>query len=177
MELAVDRQEDVGAGGLGDTAAPIELLMESRNDRHPTELAGLRGARLVTSAETEGGRRWSESKVKGLTGGDPIAARFMRGDFFNFVPCFKLLIAGNFKPRLRRIDEAIRRRFYLLPFNVTVPEGERDGDLPNKLVAEWPGILAWAIEGAVEWYADGLQPPDIVKQATRDYLAAMGKRH
>ena len=90
-------------------AAPIEMFMESHTDRHPTELAGLRGARLVTSAETEGGRRWSESKVKGLTGGDPIAARFMRGDFFTFTPCFKLLIAGNHKPRLRRVDEAIRR--------------------------------------------------------------------
>ena len=151
-------------------AAPIEMFMESHNDRHPTELAGLRGARLVTSAETEGGRRWSESKVKGLTGGDPIAARFMRGDFFTFVPCFKLLIAGNHKPRLRRVDEAIRRRFHLLPFNVTIPPAERDHGLPEKLEAEWPGILAWAIEGAVGWHESGLQPPEIVRAATHEYL-------
>ena len=89
-------------------AAPIEMFMASRNDRHPTELAGLQGARLVTAMETEGNRRWAESRVKALTGGDPIAARFMRGDFFTFTPVFKLLVAGNHKPTLRTVDEAIR---------------------------------------------------------------------
>ncbi len=130
-------------------AAPVETFMASRNDRHPTELAGLRGARLVTAVETEGNRRWAESRIKALTGGDPIAARFMRGDFFTFTPCFKLLIAGNHKPRLQAVDEAIRRRLHLIPFNVTIPKDERDPDLPEKLQAEWPGILAWAIDGAV----------------------------
>ena len=151
-------------------AAPVEMFMASRNDRHPTELAGLQGARLVTAMETEGNRRWAESRIKALTGGDPIAARFMRGDFFTFTPVFKLLIAGNHKPALRTVDEAIRRRLHLIPFSVTIPKAERDPDLPEKLKAEWPGILAWAIEGAVEWHANDLQPPAAVTDATLEYL-------
>ncbi len=87
------------------------------------------------------------------------------------MPVFKLLISGNHKPRLRTMDEAIRRRLHLIPFNVTTPKAERDPDLPEKLKAEWPGILAWAIDGAVEWYANGLQPPTVVTDATLEYLA------
>ena len=93
----------------------------------------LRGARLVTAQETEEGRRWAESKIKAMTGGDPITARFMRQDFFTFRPAFKLVIAGNHKPGLRNVDEAIRRRFNLMPFAVTIPRGERDQKLPEKL--------------------------------------------
>ena len=68
---------------------------------------GLHGARLVTAVETEEGRRWAEAKIKQLTGGDEIAARFMRQDFFEYRPTFKLAIAGNHKPALRSVDEAI----------------------------------------------------------------------
>jgi putative DNA primase/helicase len=85
--------------------------------------------RLVTSVETEEGRRWAESKIKSLTGGDRIAARFMRQDFFEFTPIFKLVVAGNHKPGLRSVDEAIRRRFHLVPFTVTIPVEERDETL------------------------------------------------
>jgi putative DNA primase/helicase len=131
----------------------------------------LRGARLVTSQETEEGQRWPESKIKALTGGDPISARFMRQDFFTFIPEFKLLIAGNTKPSLRNVDEAIRRRFNLIPFEVTIPAENRDPDLANKLKAEWPGILTWAIEGCLEWQRIGLAPPEAVIVATDDYLA------
>src|SRR5262249_4819136 len=77
--------------------APMEVFVETHADHHPTELAYLRGARLVVSQETERDRRWAESKIKALTGGDPIAARFMRQDFFEFVSQFKLMIAGNHK--------------------------------------------------------------------------------
>ena len=92
--------------------------MASNTDRHPTDVAGLRGARLVTAQGTTEGRRWDETKIKALTGGDPISARFMRQDFFTFVPEFKLLIAGNHKPGLRGVDEAMRRRLNLIPFRV-----------------------------------------------------------
>ena len=115
--------------------------------------------------------RWAESLLKALTAGDPIAARFMRGDFFTFEPVFKLLIAGNHKPRLHAVDEAIRRRLHLIPFSVTIPKPERDPDLPEKLEAEWPGILAWAIDGAAEWHTNGLTPPAVVANATLEYLA------
>ena len=128
------------AGMMGNyhRSAPIETLTASSSDRHPTDLAGLRGARLVTAVETEEGRRWAESKIKALTGGDMIAARFMRQDFFEYTPQFKLMIAGNHKPGLRSVDEAIRRRFHLIPFTVTIPPEERDLELGDKLKGECP---------------------------------------
>ena len=162
------------AGVLGDyhRTAPIETFVASTGDRHPTELAGLRGARLVTATETEEGRRWAESKIKALTGGDRIAARFMRQDFFEFDPQFKLMIAGNHKPGLRAVDESIRRRFHLIPFAVTIPPEDRDTRLVDKLRDEWPGILAWAIEGCLRWQESGLGVPESVRGATDDYLTA-----
>jgi putative DNA primase/helicase len=162
------------AGIMGDyhRTAPIETFTASNGDRHPTDLAGLRGARLVTATETEQGRRWAESRIKVLTGGDTVSARFMRQDFFDYKPAFKLFIAGNHKPSLRSVDEAIRRRFHLIPFAVTIPPEERDGDLAEKFKAEWPGILAWMIEGAFEWKTEGLAPPRAVVDATAAYLEA-----
>ena len=159
---------------LGDYAktAPMETFVATHSDRHPTELAGLMGARLVTAQETEQGRRWAENKIKSLTGGDPISARFMRQDFFEFVPQFKLLIAGNHKPGLRGVDEAIRRRFYLIPFTVTIPPEKRDKDLFDTLKPEWPGILQWAIDGCLAWQQQGLNAPAAVRDATDAYLAA-----
>jgi putative DNA primase/helicase len=161
-------------GCIGDyhRSAPIETFTASKNERHPTELAGLRGARLVTAVETEEGRRWAESRIKSLTGGDKIAARFMRQDFFEFLPVFKLLIAGNHKPGLRSVDEAIRRRFYLLPFTRVIPKEERDLNFGDKLWEEWPGILAWMIDGCLDWQRQGLNPPAVVTAATAEYLEA-----
>lgn len=152
--------------------APIETFTASNGDRHPTDLASLRGARLVTATETEEGRRWAESRIKQLTGGDTVAARFMRQDFFEYRPAFKLIIAGNHKPSLRSVDEAIRRRFHLIPFAVTIPPEERDADLAEKLKTEWPGILQWLIEGCLEWQTEGLRPPKAVQEATEAYLSA-----
>lgn len=152
--------------------APIETFTASSNERHPTDLAGLRGARFVTAIETEEGRRWAESKIKTLTGGDKIAARFMRQDFFEFVPTFKLVIAGNHKPGLRSVDEAIRRRFHLVPFNVVIPPEQRDKTLGDRLRTEWPGILAWMIDGCLDWQERGLAPPEAVTSATAAYLEA-----
>jgi putative DNA primase/helicase len=159
---------------LGDyhRTAPIETFTSSPTDRHPTDLAGLRGARLVTAIETEEGRRWAESRIRTLTGGDPISARFMRQDFFEYVPQFKLMFAGNHKPGLRSVDEAIRRRFNLIPFTVTIPADERDQKLGDKLLKELPGILAWVIEGCTIWQRIGLCPPRVVTDATAAYLEA-----
>lgn len=150
--------------------APMEVFVETHGEHHPTELAHLRGARLVVSQETERGRRWAESKIKTLTGGDPISARYMRQDFFEFTPQFKLMIAGNHKPGLRGVDEAIRRRMHLIPFKMTIPVRERDKDLTEKLKAEWGGILRWAVDGCLEWQRVGLAPPQAVLAATDAYL-------
>src|SRR6185437_3592026 len=84
--------------------------------------------------------RWAEARIKTLTGGDRVKARFMRQDFFEYNPQFKLLISGNHKPALRAVNEASRRRFNLIPFTVTIPKDERDGKLSEKLKEEWPAI-------------------------------------
>ena len=161
-------------GIMADYAAvaSIDAFTASQSDKHTTDLAMLRGARLVTAQETEEGRRWAESRIKALTGGDPVTARFMRQDNFTYQPVFKLLIAGNHKPGLRGVDEAIRRRLNLLPFTVTIAAADRDPALPEKLRAEWPGILAWAIEGCRQWQEHGLRAPAAVVEATAEYLDA-----
>ena len=128
---------------------------------------------MVSAIETEQDRRWAESKIKTLTGGDRIPARFMKQDFFEYTPKFKLIIAGNHKPGLKSVDEAIRRRFNLIPFSVTIPEIERDKELTTSLRSEWPGILQWMLAGCLEWQQmGGLHPPDAVRAATADYLEA-----
>ena len=154
------------------TIASMETFTATQNDRHPTDLAMLRGARLVTTQETEDGHRWAEARIKAMTGGDPITARFMRADFFTFVPTFKLIVAGNHRPGLRNVDEAIRRRFNLVPFSVTIDPAMRDPDLPDKLRDEWPGILQWAIDGCMLWQEHGLAPPAAVLDATASYMEA-----
>jgi hypothetical protein len=150
------------------TVSSIETFAASKSDRHPTDFAMLRGARLVTAQETEEGRAWNETRIKALTGGDPITARFMRQDFFTYSPTFKLVIAGNHKPNLRSVDDAARRRFHIIPF--TNKPKVVDRHLAEKLKAKWPGILRWAIDGCVAWQQGGLNPPVVVLEATANYF-------
>jgi putative DNA primase/helicase len=159
---------------LGDYAAvaPQDLLLITQSDRHPCDMAMLRGARLVTAQELAAGRAWDEAKLKSLTGGDPITARFMRQDFFTYEPQLALFVAGNHKPSFKGVDEAIRRRVLLLPFLQNIPPAERDPELPEKLKAEWSAILRWMVEGCLAWQRDGLNPPAGVRLATDDYLDA-----
>ena len=161
----------LGTGPSGYAAvAPISTFTASQHEQHPTDLAMLQGVRCVIAYETEEGRSWDISKIKMMTGGDPITARFMRQDFFTYAPRFKILILGNHKPVLHNVDEATRRRFHLIPFTVTIPEAERDPKLPEKLRAEYPAILAWMIQGCEEWQRSGLAPPSTVREATDRYL-------
>jgi putative DNA primase/helicase len=159
---------------MGDYSrvAPMTTFTESKNERHTTELAFLMGARIVTSQETDEGKRWDETRIKSITGGDPITARFMRQDDFTFTPQFKLMISGNHKPGLRNVDEAMRARLHLVPFTITVPPEKRDPQLAEKLRAEAGGILRWMIEGCREWNRIRLQPPRAVKEATDEYFGA-----
>jgi len=160
------------AGLMGDyhRTAAVETFTFSKTDRHPTDVAMLRGARLVTAVETEEGKGWDEARIKNLTGGDKVTARFMRQDFFEFLPQFKLLIAGNHRPGLRSVDEAMRRRLRLIPFDVIVPPDRRNPALTEELKAEWPGILKWAIEGCLTWQNGGLCTPPKVAEATNEYI-------
>ena len=150
-------------------AAP-DVLIES-SDRHPTELADLAGVRFVASIEVSEGKRLAEALVKQLTGGDPVKARLMRQDFFQFDPAFKILLAANHKPVVKGTDFAIWRRIKLIPFTVTIPEAEQDKTLGDKLLAELPGILAWAVRGCLAWQRDGLGIPAEVIDATVAYRA------
>jgi putative DNA primase/helicase len=146
----------------------MDTLTASRDSKHPTDLAMLRGARLVTASETEEGKAFAEARIKQMTGGDKISARFMRQDFFTFPPQFKLTIVGNYKPALQNVDEALRRRFNIIPFT-RKPE-KPDKELESKLRVERPGILRWMVDGCLDWLANGLVRPQSIITATNEYF-------
>src|SRR5215203_3914787 len=158
-------------GDYGMQAAPD--LLVAKKGSHPTELADLFGMRFVASIEVEDGSRLAESLVKQLTGGDRVKARRMRQDFWEFEPTHKVLMACNHKPQVRGTDNAIWRRIQLIPFTEIIPPAAQDKQLPEKLRDELPGILAWAVEGCLEWRREGLQAPEAVREATGAYRAEM----
>jgi len=158
------------AAVLGSYAgkAAMETFTASNNERHPTELASLRGLRMVYASETADGKRWNESRLKEITGGEPITARMMHKDFFTYSPLFKLMFLGNTRPELRSIDEGIKRRLLLVPF--TVKPSKPDPFLTEKLREEFDAILGWMIEGAIMWQSVGLIAPESVTAATAEYF-------
>ena len=149
------------------------LLVKQYDNNIPADLARLAGARMVTAIEANINRHLDEAKIKGMTGGEPITARFMRQNFFQFEPEFKLWLVANDRPRVRGTDEAFWRRVRVIPLTIKIPEAERDGDLPTKLQAEWPGILAWAVRGCLRWQREGLVEPDVVRSATKGWHQEM----
>lgn len=157
---------------LGDyaTVAAMDTFTLSSNDRHSTELAMLAGARLVTASETTAGKKWDEARVKSITGGEKITARFMRQDNFVFEPQCKLLFAGNHKPELREVGSAMKRRLQMVAFERKPPYVDKE--LGTKLKEEEAGaILNWMIEGCLLWQKYGLTPPSSVRATTDSYLA------
>ena len=160
---------------LGDyaTATPTQTFMKKNGDQMTNDLARLRGTRFVTTTETDQGRRLSEPLIKQITGNDRITARFLYGEFFNFIPTFKIFMATNHKPVIKGTDHGIWRRIKLIPFVTRIEEEKQDKRLEQKLLAEGPGILNWLIEGAKRWYSEGLNPPKIVVNATEEYRAEM----
>jgi putative DNA primase/helicase len=160
-----------GIMGAYCVVASSELFLASRMERHPTELAELRGARLVVASELDQGQRWNEARIKSLTGDTHLKARHMREDFFEYKRSFKPFVVGNHKPNLRNVDEAMARRMQLLPFSVTIAKEQRDKALSTKLEREWPAILRWAIEGCLEWQQIGLAPPRCITEASEEYLS------
>jgi putative DNA primase/helicase len=149
--------------------AAMDTFVSAHCEKHPTDLAMLHGARIVTASETEEGRTWAEARIKQMTGGDPITAHFMRQDNFTFTPAFKLIIVGNHKPALHNVDEAARRRFNIVPFTRT--PANPDPMLETKLRDERPGILRWMIEGCLDWRENGLMRPNAVVDATEGYFS------
>ena len=158
-------------GNYASTAKIESLTGHNRRgggDATP-DLIPLVGARFVRASEPDQGEMLQESLVKQLTGGEPILARGLQKDFFEFNPLFKLTISGNHKPDIRGLDDGIWRRVLLVPFDVQIPKGERDPNLGEKLWAERSGILNWMIEGLLAYLEGGLQEPDAVLDATREY--------
>lgn len=151
--------------------ADFKTFLQDKNQAIREDLASLCGARFVTASECDQGKFLSEAVVKQITGGDPIRARFLYANSFEFMPTFKIFLATNHRPNVIGADNGIWRRLKLVPFEVTIPEGERDPNLLCKLVEELPGILAWAVEGCLKWLSEGCQllDPDEVLMATREY--------
>ena len=161
---------------LGDYATTVDasLITAKRNDDHPTGLTDLDGCRFVPTVEVEDGKHLAEALVKKLTGGDRIKARRMRQDFYEFMPTHKIFLAANHPPEIRGLDEGIWSRVKLIPFSVFIPPEERVKDLREMLVREeGPGILAWAVQGCLEWQRNGLQEPPEVMKATENYRTDM----
>jgi putative DNA primase/helicase len=156
---------------MGDYGRQLEpeLLMQTRNEKHPTGMADLEGSRFAVATEIEDGRWLAESRVKQLTGGDRMAARHVQKDNRQFWPSHTLWLGANHRPQVRGTDNGIWRRMRLIPFNISVPPERQDKELGKRLLRELPGILAWAITGCVEWQAGGLQEPDTVRLATQEY--------
>jgi P4 family phage/plasmid primase-like protien len=162
---------DVLRSVLGDYAgsAPAKFLMATR-EQHETEIARLSGLRLVICSEVNQEDRFDEAKVKLLTGGDALTARFMQQDHFTFIPTHHLWLMGNHQPKVSGGGESFWRRLRMVPFTNTVTAEKKIDDLASKLISEeGPGILAWVIRGAIDVLNGGLRAPESVMAATTLY--------
>lgn len=166
---------------LGDYTqkAPTEMLMRKSAGANnvPNDLASLQGARMVVTSEVDAGHRFSESRVKDITGGDTITARFLYGEYFRFAPTHKLWIYGNHKPGVSANDHGFWRRVHLIPFTVQIPEHERVKNFTEQLRPQFPGILAWAVRGCQAWleHDQRLDPPACIREAVEEYRSDMDK--
>ncbi len=159
-------------GDYARPGPPTLIVSNGHSEPHPTDIASCAGARLVIVQETQRGARFDASKVKLLTGGDKLTARFMRQDFFEFTPTHTMLMMSNYKPSADASDYAFWRRVHLVPFSVVIPEDKRDPRLGEALRAEAPGILRWVVDGALEWQRVGLAPPKVIREQTEAYRSS-----
>jgi len=151
--------------------ASLDMFLDTKLPQHSEELAQLPGVWLVIATEAEKGRTWNESKIKAITGGDPMRARHMRKDSFEFQPKSKVVTLANDQPSLKSADIAMKRRLQMPPWSVIIPEAEVQGDLEDRLVEEeGPQILAWVLEGFEQWREHGLSSPEKVIAASEEYF-------
>ena len=164
-------------GSYASTAQPDTFMLQSRlgssGGGANSDIARLKSARFVMSEEPTEGIRLNEGLLKQLTGGSKVTCRFLYGDEFEYTPEFKIWIATNHKPVIRGTDFGIWRRIKLIPFEVNIPDDKVDKNLKYKLRAEFPQILAWAVEGCMKWQQDGLKEPECVLEATKEYKQEM----
>jgi len=156
---------------LGDYAmnTPATTLMEKYGDSIPNDIARLKGARLVTAVESGKNKALAESQIKQLTGDDPISARFLHREYFDFFATFKIFFATNHKPNISGTDKGIWRRIMTIPFEKVISPEERDPKLDEKLAKEYEGILAWAVQGFQMWQKEGLGDVAKITEATNEY--------
>lgn len=168
---------EIVRGILGDYATNIQpqtIMVNPKSGNAPSsDIARLKGARLVTSVEPNEGMRLDEGLLKQLTGDDVVTARKMFAEEFEFKPEFKLWMATNHKPLIRGTDTGIWRRIHLIPFEVQIPSDKVDKKLKYKLAKEADGILKWAVQGCLKWQNDGLRMPQKVLDAVREYQHEM----
>lgn len=160
---------------MGDYAmsTPTATFMNKHGEGISNDIARLRGTRFVTTVEAEEGKRMSEPLIKQITGQDVMTARFLYGEYFDFLPTFKIFMATNHKPVIKGNDHGIWRRIKLIPFMVTIPYEERDPNLMQKLRAEREGILNWMVDGCLLWQKERLGEPEAVRIATDEYQEEM----
>jgi putative DNA primase/helicase len=164
---------DAVAAAFGDYAIEIDpaMLMESKHERHGAFKMRLRGARLAFCSETEKGRKFAEATMKRLVGGDQIEANLMHKNPITFDPSHTLIMLTNHLPAVSGDDPAVWRRILVVPFDVVIPPDERDGDLPERLKAAAPAVLAWVYRGWLAYQDRGLDPPEAVRTRTEAYQA------
>jgi putative DNA primase/helicase len=153
----------------------MDVFTASKHDRHSTEIAKMAGARLVTATEVTEGREWNETRLKTLTGGDKVSARFLFRDAFEFEPQFFLMISGNHKPGLKNVTDAMRRRLQFVPFSNRPAVADPQLKAILRSEKEMAGILRWMIDGCLLWQAEGISPPERVSTLTADYFQEQDK--
>ncbi|BDH62137.1 hypothetical protein MTP04_22670 [Lysinibacillus sp. PLM2] len=160
---------------MGDYGAQTksDTFIKKKETGANNDIARLSSARFVSAVESEEGEKLQESLVKTITGGEPILARFLRQEYFEFIPEFKVFFTTNHKPVIGGVDDGIWRRVKIIPFTLSLKPHERDKRLEEKLSLEMPGILNWAIEGCLKWQQDGLKEPKVVVDATGQYKEDM----
>ncbi|MFF7315051.1 phage/plasmid primase, P4 family [Streptomyces sp. NPDC008137] len=165
---------DAITAAVGDYAIEVDpaILMESKHERHGAFKMRLRGARLAFCSETEKGRRFAEATMKRLVGGDPIEANLMHKNPITFDPSHTLIMLTNHLPAVSGDDPAVWRRILVVPFDVVIPEEERDGSLPDRLKKAAPAVLGWIYDGWLDYQEQGLNPPEVVRVRTQEYQAA-----
>jgi len=155
------------------TSTPTETFMQKKGDQASNDIARLNGRRFVSAMEAEYGGKLAEAVIKRLTGDDVISARFLYGEFFDFIPTFKIFMATNHKPKIGGMDNAIWRRIRMIPLEVSFSEDKQDRMLSRKLGNELPGILTWIVEGTLKWRKEGLGNTPAVLEATPAYRHEM----
>jgi putative DNA primase/helicase len=165
---------DALMSAFGDYAIEVDpaILMESKHERHGAFKMRLRGARLVFCSETEKGKRFAEATMKRLVGGDPIEANLMHKNPITFDPSHTLVMLTNHLPTVSGDDPAVWRRLLVVPFDVVIPEEERDPELPARLKDAAPAVLEWAYQGWLAYREKGLAPPEAVRRRTQAYQDA-----